>query len=170
MHETFHAFTDLNGRRYIGEIWFRIMEESLANYTAYLAIRDSNELIFLFDAQKQPFEYRCWVVWRNIVPPPAFLSISTSWARNAPEYLLILPFYWLSLVNPHFILLYQALCPTSMRLFEVLQVLYRIYRWDPVMHEFFHYVIEPLLYGGTSLDTYWKFLALGVLSLALHFI
>jgi len=165
VHETFHAFTDLNGRQYAEETWFKIIEESLANYTAYLAIRDDDKFIFLFDVQKQPIEYRCWVVWRNIVLPPVFLLISTLWAKNIPEYLLIPPFNWLSLISPVSILFYQAM--HYPRHAWLLKGLHRIYRWNPVTYEFFHDIIEPMLHDIISPDEYWRLLALGILSLAL---
>gem|GEM_PF-2150158 len=63
VHEAFHTFTDLSGKKYSRETWYRLIEESLANYSVFLSLNEHSKPSYLVDNRKQPLEYRAWEYW-----------------------------------------------------------------------------------------------------------
>ena len=166
VHETFHVFTDLNGREYLGEPWFRIIEKSLANYTAYLAIENTSKAIFLLDTEKQPMEYKCWSAWRN-TSQEEFFWISLSWARKNPSYLLspisFTPWGLRPLTLYYLLKSYFTIDPPEKPL-QLIESLHFIYQQYGLTAEIlFSLVTKKLLRRLRSLEDYWKFFALGIL-------
>ncbi len=85
IHETFHAFTDLNGLKYCDEVWFRFFEESLAEYTAYLHLSNFGRIVFGIESREKPIEYKAWVVWRKLLSTfDTFMCACISWLKNWP--------------------------------------------------------------------------------------
>ena len=164
IHETFHACTDANGKKYSNEIWHVIIEESLATYMEYLYVKRSFIPIFIADTEDQPFEYRAWEYWRIHAPSRILCNIiSHCWARDSmiPAYIPVLPIWYLADVMP-------------------VRLRYRVYYWDlfhaffadldPKWHRLFHEVIWSMLRTSPQkLVTFlWKIIALCIIKYMLR--
>ncbi len=151
IHETFHAFTDLNGKHYRNESWFKLIEESLANAVAYGFINKRDKIIFEEISSKQPLEYQAYKYWWNRLKHKSELMTTCHiWLRDnlygVPFMIYPLIFFFIPAILP--IEGYRRL------LIEILHEMSIRYGF----HEFFHKVIGPMIIYGkiSNIDIMWK--------------
>ncbi len=166
VHETFHAYTDISGKKYSYEVWHTIIEESLATYTEYLYVKRRFIPIFIADMENMPLEYRAWEYWRVHAPNRILHNIvSRCWAQSAviPQCVVLYPIFhsifWPIPVGvpspgyPHFI--------------DILHEYFAML--GPGWHRFFHEVILPALkLSKQKQEILWQLLAINILKYMLR--
>ena len=158
IHETFHAYTDLNEKKYTNQIWHVLIEESLATYTTYLNIEKNQTPTFLADMETMPFEYIAWEYWRTFTPTKTVNSIiNYCWAKDTLKPLIIpsCPIIWSKRI--------------IYRQGYIYEVLHEIFAMSgPEYHRIFHDYIVPILRSKKPITIIWKLLALHILKYMLR--